>query len=500
MKPGTLLTLTVLCAIFLYAQVFILPAVPILISGDQSLYLHDGTRMLDGQVIYRDYDHFTFPGTDWLYMILFKLFGVRAWIAPAALVILGSCTAALTMLMTRGVIAGPSAYLPGLLFVSLPFASDLDATHHWFSAVFTTAAITVAIGKRSLPRLFSAGVLIGLATLFTQSACLLALGIAMFLLWERSQENQPWRVLARKEACLLLGFVASLIPCLSYFVHAVGLKQFLYWTVVFVVKYYPADWFNTWRVYLSGFPGLHRSSAFNIPAFVLVHLIVPFVYIPALVTCISRSTAVSAESRKRVTFLAVTGLFLFLSVASAPAAVRLYSVSAPALVLLIWFLYSQGRWHRWLIALWAVLLLTVVVRPVIAQRNTLRLNLPIGRTAFLSPAVYEKCQWMSPRSQRLDYFFNDPLLAFALRLRNPSRVSYLRPTDYTRPEEVEDAMQALEKFHVRFVSWPKELDDDKEAARHPEGNHLGPLRAYLEQRYHLAHTFSNGDQIWERER
>jgi hypothetical protein len=182
-------------------------------------------------------------------------------------------------------------------------------------------------------------------------------------------------------------------------------------------------------------------------------------------------------------FLSATGFFLFLS----------------AVILLVWLLDSRASWRWWLKPLWATVVLLAVARPLVVQfSKKAYLNLPIGRTAFLSSLAYEECAWMSGRTHPFDDFFGDPLLAFALRLHNVSRVPILRPTDYTRPEEVQDAMQSLEKFQVRYVSWPRELDDDKQAAQHPEGNHLGPLRRYLEEHYHLAHTFSNGDQVWER--
>ena len=50
------------------------------------------------------------------------------------------------------------------------------------------------------------------------------------------------------------------------------------------------------------------------------------------------------------------------------------------------------------------------------------------------------------------------------------------------------------------VSWYIGLDGEKDAARHPEGNHLAPIRQYLHEHYRLAQTFSNGDQMWERTR
>lgn len=500
MKTRGTWLLTLLSAVFIYPQVFALPWVPILTTGDQSIYLHDGTRMLDGQLIYRDYDHFTFPGTDVLYMFLFKLVGVHSWIAPVILTILGACSAGLTMFISGKVIKGRSALLPGLVFVSMPFASDLDATHHWFSTAFAMAALAVTIEKRTPFRLASAGILIAIATFFTQSACLLAAGLAVFLLWEERIEARPWMALAKKEAALLGPFLVSLAGCLSYFVYAAGIKRFLYWTVVFVAKYYPAEWVNTWRVYLAAWPGIHRSGLVNIPAFILIHLVVPFIYVLALVPYTWRSGTPNDKPRKEIAFLSVAGLFLFLSVASAPAAVRLYAVSAPALILLVWFLDSREGWRQGLKLLWAMVLFLAIARPVVAQlSNKGSLNLPTGRTAFLSRSAYEQCSWMSGRTHPLDYFFGDPMLAFAFRLRNASRVPSLTPTDYTRPEEVQDTVEGLERFQVRFVSWPGWLNDDREFAEHPEGNHLAPLRLYLRKHYHLAVTFSDGDQIWERD-
>jgi hypothetical protein len=124
--PLTLLA----CGIFLYLEVFVVPATPRLAIGDQSIYLHNATRLLEGQIIYRDYDHFTLPGTDILYAALFKLFGVRAWIPQAMLVLIGVVNAWLCIVISRKVLVGGALFLPGFLFLTLPFSSYLDATHH----------------------------------------------------------------------------------------------------------------------------------------------------------------------------------------------------------------------------------------------------------------------------------------------------------------------------------------------------------------------------------
>jgi len=488
-----------LSALFIYLQVFILPATPRLATGDQAIYLHHATRMLDGQMIYRDYDHFTFPGTDVLYLTLFRLFNVRAWIPQVILILVGASMVWLILFISSRLLTGTIAYLPAALFVVFPFSSYLDATHHWFSLVAATAALALLLEERTWKRLLWAGMLIGVATFFTQSMALLAIGLAFFVLWEERADNQTWASLLWKEVSLLSGFLITVIACMGYFVWKVGLKTVFYYTIVFVAKNYPADWFNNWRVYLTGRPHLHAwTTWFDLPAFVLVHLIVPYIYVFYFVIY-RRQKDQSRELRRRLMLVNVTGVLLFLTVASAPAYSRLCVVSPPAIVLLVWLLSTMAKHKRVIRVAWVVVLLMSTARPLMMQlRWKAYLDLPIGRTAFLDPVPYEKCRWMLERTKPGEYFFGDHLLSFALRLRNSGRVPFLRPTDYTRPEEVADAVEGLEKFHVRFVSWYIGLDREKDAALHPEGNHLAPIRQYLHEHYHLAKTFENGDQIWER--
>ena len=496
----TLLTVSLSC-IFVYLQVFVRPGTPRLASGDQAIYLHDATRMLNGEMIYRDYDHFTFPGTDLLYAALFKCFGVRAWIPQAMLVVLGATMTWLIIVVSQNVIGGMAAYLPALLFITLPFSSYLDATHHWYSLVASTAAIAIILKRRTHAKLVVAGALVGFATFFTQSMALLIVGFALFLAWERSLDGDNWSVLWKKEAALVVGFLTVICGCLAYFIRAAGAKNFLYYTVIFTAKYYPADWFNNWRVYLTGRPQLHAwATWFDLPAFALIHLVVPFVYIAFAMYALRLHKEQTSDLRRRLVLVNLAGVFLFLTVASAPAYSRLYAVSPPALITLVWFFQLVPNFSRSLLrSVWVTVLIMLMVRPLMMQiRWRAYLDLPTGRTVFFDRLLYEKCEWMSQRAQPFYDFFGDPLLAFTLRLRNVGRVPFLRPTDYTRPEEVADAIQAIDKFHVPFVSWYIGLDREKDAARHPEGNHLAPIRRYLLEHYHVAHTFTNGDQIWER--
>jgi hypothetical protein len=488
------------CCAFLYLQVFILPDIPHVAAGDQAIYLHHATRMFEGQLIYRDYDHFTTPGTDVLYAAFFKLLGVRAWIPQAMLVLTGVLTAWLSIEISKKVITGFAAFLPAFLFLTLPFSSYPDATHHWYSTLAGTAALAVVIEKRTEIRLLWAGLFWGLGVCFTQSVASGALGLALFLAWERCRCEDKWTALLKKEAFLFAGFLSPILAFNAYFVWKVGLKQFLYFTVVFVAKYYPADYFNNFGVYLTGRPSIHSWTNWpDLIAFCFIHALIPLIYILFFARW-WRERWRPDEPWDRLMLVNITGLSLLTGVALAPAYSRLYVVSLPALVLFVWFLKPIFKPEKILLrAAWATVLALAIARPIVTQtRWKAVLSLPTGRTAFFEPVLYEKCKWVSERTQPSDYFFGDHLIAFTLRLRNVGRVPFLRPTDYTRPEEVQDALQGLEKHHVRFVSWYSGLDHEAEAVLHPAGDHLGPMRSYLHEHYHVAEVFSNGDQIWER--
>ena len=199
----------------------------------------------------------------------------------------------------------------------------------------------------------------------------------------------------------------------------------------------------------------------------------------------------------RLMLVNVTGLSLFLAVASAPAYNRLYAVSLPGIMLLVWLTSAFVPVKKILSPiLWTAVVVLTISKPIVTQTRWKEyLDLPTGRTVFFQPEAYEEAKWVAERTQPSDYFFGDGLFCFALRLRNPARVSFLTPTDFTRPEEVRDVVQALEERPVKFVSWYAGLDGALDTA----GNHLAPLTLYLHDHYHVERTFSNGDEIWERD-
>jgi hypothetical protein len=488
--------------LFLYLELFILPGVPVAAAGDQSIYLLDATRMLHAEVIYRDFFEFTPPGTALVYLSLFKLFAVRAWIPDAMLILLGISLVGLSIVISKQLICGPAVYLSGLLFLSFGYQSALDGTHHWYSTLAVTAALATVLKERTPARLTTAGALCGLAECFNQAGGLAAIaGFGVFLLWERYHKLLPWRLLLKRAAHLSAPFLIITMAFNGYFAWKAGVARFLYCTILFVIKYYPADSFNTWRIYLKEIPSVHNWRGWPaLGVYFSIHCLIPLIYVVFILRYIRESRGRPSEPWDRLMLVSILGMFMFFGVAPAPSYLRLCSVSLPAFILLAWLVTFPGRLERVLrYALWLAALLLLIAEPAMKQTEWQGyLDLPTGRTAFLNPSTYSKARWVSQRLKPGDFFFGDQLITFALGLQDPATIDFVRPTDYTRPAQVQNLLAALEASQVRFVIWYWGLDQPSVSGR--TGDHLGPLRAYLRSRYHVARIFANLDEVWERNR
>ncbi len=489
--------------VFLYLHLFIPPFVPLWIGGDQTVYLVNASRMLHGEVLYRDFFQFTTPGTELVYLSLFKLFGAREWVSNLTLILLGLTLIMLVVKISRKVLNGWTAYLPALLVVTIPYRNMLNGTHHWFSATAIMGALAVATGKLTRVRVIVAGILCGVATFLTQAHGIAAtVGFLVFLFLGRERcERASSRL--KDVSGFLAGFFASVLAANVYFVSRAGPTKFWYSTVIFGLKYYPADReANSWRSYLAGWP--HVPPWHHLPIFaswLLIYSLLPLVYVIFIARYSRQLDTLRPGPRDALMLLSIVGLVLVLGVAPAPNFFRLFPVSPPALIVFVWLISQVRRHHRLLLGfLCAFGLFLALTEPWSNQRGWHGfLDFPAGQTAFLSREQYDKYGWMLHHTQPSEWFFDAsrlPGLYFPLDLRNPAKVSLLTTTDYTRPEQVEDLLVALERRQVRLINWSANLDHPEDPAG--TGDHLGPLRSYVRSHYRVIKTFADGDQVWER--
>jgi hypothetical protein len=502
MRPGTLFFLGATGC--LYLDAFILPHTPIYQGDTTPIWLLDATKMLEGQVMYRDFFEFTLPGTQVFFLLLFKWFGVRAWIPSATWVVLGISLAWMCVVISKQLLSGALVYLPGLLFLGLGFVTAPDTNHHWFSTLACLMAIAVLMAKRTPSRLAAAGALCGLATLFTSSrGCFTVAGFAAYLLWECRAKKLGWGWLAKAKMYLVIPFLATTLSVMAYLAWKVGLRLFVYCTVIFLLRYWYKNYWGSIYAYAADPPDFpfFWMEAPALLIWLFVHLMLPLIYILIFMQYRRRAKAHPEEPWDRIMLLGIVGSFLFLGIASSPIWLRLVSVLPPALILYVWLNKSPTKFFGKLRGVaWASGLLALVIQSVLVQTGWKGyIESPTGRAAILDPDRYAKYRWVLEHTHPGEFYFqaDDCDQYFLLGLRNPVEVSFLTDSGFTRPEQVQNAIEMLEKHQVRFVMWAVRLDIPMNPGA--DGSANAPLRAYLSAHYHPVKTFDDQyEEAWER--
>lgn len=504
-------------ALYLAANLFADPATPYLLGGDQMFFWLDGMRLLSGQHIYRDFLQFTPPGTDLVFWSLFRVLGLRIWVTNLVVLLLGLALCGLSFRLGSRIMPPSRAALATALIIVVVYGKWLDATHHWFSALAVLGALAVLMSSRSAARIAAAGVLLGVATFFTQTrGPAAALALAAVLSWERSLTGQPWgeqgEQLQRHAVPLGLLFGTMCVSWLalsSYYILTVG--PALLWNdeVAFVHQY------------MLGSKALTHTpdegSAWNALSLestaLLTFYLLPVVYALSLwIAARGAQTPPSEQAleRSRVLLLAATGGAMLLEMVFSPNILRASCVAAPGMILLVWLLgRGRGTVMRHAPAiLWAGVL--AVAGHQIASRHlqhTAVMQLPAGRAAVRDlPA--EKLAWLAAHTHPGEAVFDAAWLApyLPLGLRNPlflddvggymfrdSEDAAAAPLDLVARQRLSDYVrhlaQQLLAEHVQYVVWQPRL------AVPPF--RVPVLQAFLAEHYIKTWTFSDLDEVWE---
>lgn len=497
--PANTLALLMACFAFAtcYFQFFVFPGTPFLPGGDQILAASDGARVLSGQIPYRDFFEFLPPGSVLTYAGLIKAFGWHLWIFGLLMSCLPAIVVYLTTLVSSRIMRGLVMMLPALLFTGFILLGPIDVTHHWFSTVLVLAAMLVLCEEPTLQRIALAGILCGLAACYTQNkGAIAAVGFLAYLIWKARRDGSSPRE-SWGRGCLFIGAVAAIFVTINaYFIRTSSLDRWFYSLVIYPLRYYPAPDLNNWRILKYDFLW-HRSTASFI-VFPFVYCTVPLVYLVFLYVYRRRSKEAQAQIDERLILVALTGLAMFLAVASSPSVKRLCTVSPPAMILLAWLLNRSGIYFSTLrrgLAMAAVA--AAVVPTVLAQtRKVTYLDLPTGRTAFTDRATQEEYSWILTHTHPGQFFWGLGPFYFPFELRNPASITEYDTSDYTRPETVAALVNALQQHEVPLIiigsenTYPLTLNSP--------GNHLGPFVRYLRANYRLTMTFQTGYEVWEK--
>ena len=190
-------------------------------NPDAFTYLSHGLRLLDGQVIYRDFFEFTPPGAPLLAAAIFAVTGpslLAARVAQALALLLGAW---LLTRLTRRLGAGPwAATLPGLALVLALYRFQPHWSYHWLVVPCVAGALLAAcrgLAGDARRDWLLAGLAVGLCGLLLHAdGVVLLAALAGALVADRLVGAQTGRQAARRAGWLVAGALAPWLPVLAW--------------------------------------------------------------------------------------------------------------------------------------------------------------------------------------------------------------------------------------------------------------------------------------------
>ncbi|AEU35029.1 hypothetical protein AciX8_0679 [Granulicella mallensis MP5ACTX8] len=472
-----------------YLRGFVLPNVPTMSWSDQMLFATNGTRILAGQMPYRDYFQFLTPGTDLIYSLLFRWFGVELWIPNLTMACLAAIAMWLMMLAARRVLRGMALALPALFLIGFGLAGSLDATHHWFSTIIAMTAMLVLMRDIQPRHIAFAGALCGVAASFTQTkGALITIGFLIYLLWKSIDGKEPARVFWYRSSLLLAVALSIFFAINLHFILLVGWTKWVQAVIVFPLRYYSSIPGQTGFNLLAQMRGqkiLGRISVCFICGVVIS------VYPIFLLVLVRKRRTERREPWDQLFLLAITGFSMFLTVAPGMTALRVSTVSLPAMVLLAWLL-SRVRGPI-LLAGQAIAVFSfaaAIYMSIQTQRATWNyLTLPAGRSAIPDRGRYELYRWTAEHTHPGDICFGVSYIYLPLWLHSPAPIDSPGPWGYYRPEQIAASIAAVEENKVPVLILNSYSDD--QSVWSYKADSLRPLQIYLDAHYRHVKTFTN---------
>lgn len=482
--------------VFLYLRTFHLLRVPFAANGDEVLFFSRAIRLVHGQTLYRDVFELVTPGTELLYALGFRIFGVHGWVFQAWHIGLGAGLCLVITSIARRIVTGWAVFLPMVLFLVFDLSSAMDATHHWWSTFSALLAVSILMRGWDRWRIALCGCLCAIATLFTQTQ-----GVAVFLAVSIYLTFEAWgdtRILRTKLSALVFSYTALCAVVLGYYAYVVGSRRLFYDLVVFPLTGLTGP-MNSPSAYLHQWPQIHGTAdLIRLIPLVIILSLVPYVYLFSLYELWKRRRATAPERRGQILLLNLVGLALFVSISTGPRFFRICTVAPPALLVFTWHLEQVGQQYRTARAgLWSIAAAFFVWLPLHRQvqwHHTL--SLPTGTIAFSDPGQWQEVQWLQRRTSPGDTMFNNAAAILYLGLRNPMHLEFINNDGFTSAQDVQKILARMKNDEPKYIAVYPDIPLTPY-------DHAEPFRAYVREHYSLKERLLIGpnqyvEELWER--
>jgi hypothetical protein len=230
-----------------------------ILDQDTWIALYGAKRILEGQLLYKDFFDFVTPGTDYVLAAVFYLFGVKLSVARIALAVSNGIVVAIVVFMSSYAIKNRllSVLLPVLTAIYSSY--NYYISHHWF--ILVPILLVMFSGIKNIKEQESKTnkwLFTGLATagafLFIQSIGLTLFGmIVLFIIWYYTLDKPRVKPILRPLMYYTSGFVLPLIFVVILFALSGSLSAFIYDSFIWPFSHYrvinlstPSDILRLW--------------------------------------------------------------------------------------------------------------------------------------------------------------------------------------------------------------------------------------------------------------
>ena len=490
---------------------------------DEGIVLQGAQRLLQGQVLYRDFFSFHTPGSYYWMTLLFKIFGSSILVGRAALVVYGGLFSVLIYLLARRVCSRGASLFAAYVAVIVCLPYSFYVQHNWDSTVLAYLTLYSAVRlleTSSRGAALAAGSFAALTVLFEQSkgAGLLfgiGLGFTLIALCTPKQfhlDRRQWLTLA-------VGFSWPFVLTFAYFGFCKAIPQMLtawlwplhHYSEVNRVRYgYLPLSFSAWDALHSGSWVWRSFTLFVISPAVLLALL-PILGVGILVLQYARLRRERIREERLIHYAVVGaslfGLWLSVVVVRADLAHIIYSVPLFSLAG-AWIIDGRDiplqllRRSKPILVLYLLLSFSafgfaLLLNPLNARyrldtrRGLLKATEPDNVLSYVESHV--------PMGEKIFVYPYQPLYYYLTATSNPTTYEYLQPGLHTAAQseqvlhQLEDDRTKVAIFTPSFsdliaISWPN-TPLPVIAAR-------DPVADYILAHYHPCKTLNSGPWIY----
>jgi 4-amino-4-deoxy-L-arabinose transferase-like glycosyltransferase len=444
---------------------------------DEGIILQGAQRILQGQVLYRDFFSYFTPGSYYFLALIFKFFGSSLVVARTALAVYGGLFSVFTYLMARRVCSRGFALFSSYLVTLTCLPWRFLEIHNWDSTLWACAAVYCGIRfleSRGAGWILAVGSFASLTFLFEQSkGAGLALGTGLGFAIILKLNPAPGHLARRHWVTLAVGFLWPFVLTLSFFAaqHALSIMisdwfwPFWHYSGVNRVPY----GFQRWAGILSQGdlrPGawfgkvvaiLAMGSSLLLPALPIVGMMLGVYWI-------LKAKSLRLEPVKAAYYIftcsAIAGLFLSVVIARADALHFVYLIPLLYLVL-AWIMDGRDLLGNRESSFWSLvnivifLAFTTTGAAFLSANHRADITLKTRRGTLRvarQDSVVNFTQANVPAGSKILVYPYLPLYYYLTATFSPARFDYLQPGMHTRAQE-EEAIREISANRTPVVLW-----------------------------------------------